>query len=237
MERTHLGVAPLLVIALLAPLCLADAGTVDFIVDGETVAQLQCSEFPAAKPIKLAGRSGGSGAYQRSGLIDNVFIELFDSRQGVICDQDFECYDVSYWTTYGSPSPVVLTDFGNPAPCLMSSGDSYYDSGVTSQALHDWSHGFSFALDAYVNAEAAYHSVEVGISDQDVPPETGVGHIIGVNWKTSGQGVYMLQLDTDIETVQVPAPAVGEWHRIEIVGTPGTPVERTSWGRIKARVR
>lgn len=236
MRRACLTLTPLLIIIFSWSLCLADGGTVFFIVDGETVAQLECQEFPMAKPIKLAGRSGGSGCYQRSGLIDNVYIELGDG-EGVICDQDFQCYDVTYWTTYGTPSPVILTDFGNPASCLMTSGDSWYDSGVTSQALHDWSQGFSFAADARVDQEAAFHSVEMGIADQDVPPEEGVGHIVGINWKTSGQGDYILQLDTDIETLQVPAPTAGQWHRIEIVGVSTTAVKQADWGSIKSFYR
>ena len=237
MERIRLGLAPLLLIVLCGFAAPCAAGTVDFIVDGETIAQLQYEELPTAKPIKLAGRSGGSGSSQRSGLFDNVFIELAAPGESVICDKDFECYEVAYWNTYGSPSPVLLTDFGNPAPCFMSSGDSWYDSGVTSQSLHDWSYGFSFAADVHVNAEAAYHAVEMGISDQDVPPDEGVGHIVGINWKTTGAGDHILQLDTDIERVIVPGPAVGEWHRIEIVGTPATAVEQASWGVIKAQYR
>lgn len=236
MRRTCLILAPLLVIALGWNLCLADGGTVFFIVDGETVAQLDCAELPTAKPIKLAGRSGGYGNYQRSGLFDNVFIELFDEDE-VICDQEFECYDVTYWTTYGTPSPVILTDFGNPAPCLMSSGDSWYDSGVCSQALFDWSHGFSFAADVHVDAEAAFHGVEMGIADQDIPPDEGVGHIIGINWKTTGAGDHVLNLDTDLERVTIPGPTVGQWHRIEIVGMSATAVDNTSWGVLKALYR
>ncbi|MFH1597966.1 MAG: hypothetical protein ABIB97_02755 [Patescibacteria group bacterium] len=235
MRRACLTLTPLLIIIFSWSLCLADGGTVFFIVDGETVAQLECQEFPMAKPIKLAGRSGGSGCYQRSGLIDNVYVELGET--GVVCNEDFQCFEVGGWVLYGEPSPVILLDFGNPLPCLMTSGDSWYDSGICSEALYNWSAGFHFAAYAHVDQQAAFHSVEMGIADQDAPTDEGIGHVIGVNWKTSGQGDYILQLDTDIETVQVPAPSCGQWHWIEIIGIPTTSVESTDWGSIKALYR
>ena len=218
----------------------AVGGTVEFFVDGGKVGELHCDEFPTAKPIVLAGRSGPSGHDYSSGLFDNVYIELFDSGRTVICDQDFTCYEVGYWTLYGSPRPVIVPDVGNPEPCLMSSGDSWYDSGVASGQLFDWSQGFSFAADVLIDQDANFHGVEFGIADEDTPPESdeeSMGRIIGADWGHTGTGGLVLQMRTDVQDESIPGPAVGQWHRIEILGTPETAVEGTTWGVVKGLYR
>ena len=239
MGRIRIGLTALAIIALWghpSPAWSVD-GTVEFYVDGSKVGELECQEFPTAKPIKLAGRSGSCGTDHGSGLFDNASIEILSPRGTVVCDQDFTCFETGYWTLYGSPLPVVAVDAGNPAPCLMSAGDSWYDSGVASQALYDWSGGFVFTADVRVGQNEKFHGVEMGIADEDTPSGEGLGHSIGMQWGTSGAGELLLQMDTDAERVTLPGPPVGEWHTFEIVGIPSTAVEHTTWGEVKRLYR
>ncbi|MFH1501675.1 MAG: hypothetical protein ABIG03_01380 [Candidatus Eisenbacteria bacterium] len=239
MRRTCAVLAALAVIGIFGHACPARAvgGTVEFFVDGGKMGELQCDEFPTAKPIVLDGRSGTYGDDRSSGLFDNVDIELFGAGRAVICDQDFTCYEVGYWTLYGDPLPVILPDVGNPAPCLMTAGDSWYDSGVASQVLYDWSSGFSFSADVRVDQDANFHGVEMGIADEDEPSDTGLGRIIGADWGHTGAGDLVFEMRTDVGYASVPGPAVGEWHRIEMIGTPSTAAERSTWGVVKGLYR
>ncbi len=195
-------------------------------VDMKLVAELQ-AESPFDGPIKLAGRSGPCGDHERSGLYDNLAVCFFWNAHGYCyCGNDggtFDFLDTSYWGLYGGPSPHLLEDFWNPPPCLMTSGDASYASGLYpfevanlgSSFQHDW----CFFVDVYVDSTAEFHTVEFGIADADAPsgpPEQQMlGHVVGVTWTNNLQGDSVIQCVTDIDYEGVPA---GAW-----VGGGGTP--------------
>lgn len=192
-----------------------------FYVDDALVAELYSASQPDSKPIKLAGRSGAYGTDERSGLYDNVFVEVGGTTTA--CDDDFAVLDTGYWGSYGSPESHLLADFGSPAPCLMTSGDDWNDSGLYSLASYDWSGGFVFEADVHVGSTDEYHNVEFGIADAAAPVDEQLGHVIGVNWKNGGGGANVLRCTTDSGSIEVPAPATGEWHRIRIQSEPSPP--------------
>lgn len=220
MRRSALCTGLVLGLALIVT-ASASAEVILFHVDGELVAEIPSSTPPAARRIKVAGRSGGDGTFERSGLYDNVYVEI-DGR-AVVCDDPFDVLDTGYWVLYGSPDSQLLMDFGLPEPCLMTAGDNWNDSGLYSLQTFDWSGGFVFEADVLVSEAAAYHSAEFGIADRDLPEGEQFGHVIGVNWKTSGSGDYYLQCNTDLETVYAEAPTPGEWHRIRVSSVPSPP--------------
>jgi hypothetical protein len=199
----------------------APAEAIRFYVDDVLVAELYSAAQPTAMPIKLAGRSGAYGTSERSGLYDNVFVELGGST--TVCDDDFMALDTGYWGSYGSPQPHLLTDFGDPAPCLMTSGDDWNDSGLYSLQSYDWSDGFVFEADVHVNSTDDYHNVEFGIADAVQPDGEQLGHVIGVNWKNGGGGLNVLRCTTDAGSLEVPAATTGAWHRIRISSEPSPP--------------
>jgi len=219
--RQTCAAALLIVMALSAAPTGAWAEAIRFYVDDVLVAELYSASQPDARPIKLAGRSGAYGTYERSGLYDNVFVEVGGTT--TVCDDDFALLNTAYWGTYGSPEPHLLADFGSPAPCLMTSGDNWNDSGLYSLASYDWSDGFVFEAEVHVGSTDAYHNVEFGIADAAAPVDEQFGHVIGVNWKNGGGGANVLRCTTDSGSVEVPAPATGEWHRIRIQSEPSEP--------------
>ena len=214
--RTFAALVTVVVAAASAP-----AEVISFHVDDVLVAELYSSTPPSARPIQLAGRSGVYGTDERSGLYDNVLVEVGGGT--VVCEDDFTSLDTGYWGAYGYPEPHLLTDFGNPQPCLMTSGDDWNDSGLYSLQTFDWSGGFVFEADVHVGSTEEYHNVEFGIADRDAPVGEQMGHVIGANWKNGGGGLNVLRCTTDAGSVEVPAPAVGEWHRIRISSAPSAP--------------
>jgi hypothetical protein len=203
----------------------ASGGTVAFMIDGEPVGLLECENPPHQGCLRLAGRSGFSGTSNRTGLFDNAFVELTVPGGGswTICDDDFTLVDDSYWHSFGSPLPHVVADFGNPEPCLASGGDSASDSGVRSMEGFVWSLGFDMSVDVFVKEAYPFHSVEFGMTNERDAALGGRGHEIGMQWK--GQTSWpprtnRLFLRTDLETLELPGPALNEWHRFRIVYPP-----------------
>jgi hypothetical protein len=234
------GEQPILVLALAVILAGAatavGAGTVRFFVDATLVGELPYDELPVDKPLLLAGRSGSVGVDQNSGLFDNVVVELFDS--GTICTDSFECYEIAYWATFGTPAPVIVATAGASAPCLMSTADTSHESGVYSQQLYDWSPGFRMEADLFVDAASVDHCAALGVSSVDVPSDPGGSdRAVGATWMTTKSGEVILRLNTDLEEVDVHGPSVGSWHHIVIETTDSVSIEKTHWGFIKARHR
>ena len=222
-----------------------------FYVDTDMVAELQ-AESPFTGPIKLAGRSGPGGDHERSGLFDNVSV-CWERSAGGLCyeavDDGYGMFDVldpGFWGLYGGPSPHLLEDFGNPVPCLMTSGDASYASGVyqlwDATLGNPWQVWWHFGVDVYVDSTADFHTVEFGIGDASAPSgppgQQTLGHVVGVTWTSNAEGENVLQCVTDIDYVEVPAEQwIGGWHSIWFCGPGFTPVEGSSWGRVKALFR
>jgi hypothetical protein len=216
---------------------------VGFYVDSEPVAVLQASS-PFIGPVKLEGRSGAQGDDERSGLYDNVRVCLWWDAHGLCWPYDeFETLDLFVWGLYGGPSPHLLVDFGNPAPCVMTSGDSLYASGLYSlgrvplgsPVLDAW----YFDVDVYVGGSSAFHAFEFGIADADAPSgppgQQTLGLLAGVRWSQGADGVNVLQCITDVDYVEIPAVVLPEgWHAMGFSGRGFTPVSRSTWGQLKA---
>ncbi len=220
---------------------------VDFRVDGETIAVLQ-AESPFEGPVKLEGRSGPEGIDERSGLYDNIAVVFYWDAHGLVWPYDeFVTLDLSLWGLYGGPSPHLLGDFGNPAPCLMTSGDSLYASGIyfldfSVAPGSGWLQNWYFSVDVYVRSSADFHSMEFGIADDEAPSgppgQQTLGLLAGVTWTTNAEGESILRLTTDIDSVEVPAEAfLDAWHTIMFSGGAFSPVEATTWGCVKALYR
>lgn len=218
---------------------------VSFYVDSEMVVELQAAAGFSG-PIKMAGRSGASGDDERSGLYDNLTVYYDWDAHSYAIEEFFDVLDPSLWGLYGGSSPRLLLDFGNPAPCLMTSGDSLYASGLysfESMSLgQSWIDQWWFGVDVYVGSTAEFHTVEFGIADADAPSgppgQQVLGHVVGVTWTTNPQGVSVLQCVTDIDYAEVPAAAwAGGWHRIGFGGPGFSPVEPSSWSRVKMMFR
>ncbi|MBN2405227.1 MAG: hypothetical protein JXE06_06575 [Coriobacteriia bacterium] len=184
--------------------------TVYFYVDGVLKAELESSSPPSSRPIKLFGRSYGS---DRSGLYDNVVVKANGGT--VVCDDSFETIDTSYWGSYGSPTPYLVTDFGNGPPCLCTAGDSSYDSGLYSLEQYDWTDGYLLQADFYMRPGDG--GLELGIADDDGPGPDGLGHIIGVHWKNIHNVIHCV---TDIAALDVALPSYNKWHTITVSSEP-----------------
>lgn len=215
---------------------------VRFYVDSEMVATLQ-AESPFVGPVKLEGRSGPQGHDERSGLYDNLLVFLWWDAHGLCWSDQFETLDLSFWGLYGGPSPHLLEDFGNPAPCVMTSGDSLYASGLYSfdqlplggPFLDSW----YFDVDVYVGSSSAFHAFEFGIADADAPSgqpgQQTLGLLAGVRWSESAPGVNVLQCITDVDYAEIPGVVLLEgWHTMGFSGGGFTPVSSSTWGRVKA---
>ena len=217
-----------------------------FQVDGNVVASLE-SHWPIYGPIKLAGRSGPCGDDERSGLYDNAIVVYFygGSHGIILLDAPFDSLATSVWGLYGGPSPHLLMDFGNPSPCLMTSGDSSYESGVYSlddSVIPGGGDSWFLQVDVHVGSTADFHGIAFGIGADDAPSgppgEQTLGHKIGVTWTNNGQGENVLQCVTDLEYEEVPAAAwIGGWHTVGFACPRPTPVEAASWTRVKALFR
>jgi len=237
-------------VALLDLLAVTAGATwpVEFYVDSEAVAVLQ-AELPFAGPVKLEGRSGPEGTDELSGLFDNVAVTFFwGGSHGLIWPDDrFDTLDLSVWGVYGGPSPGLLDDFGNPAPCLMASGDSLCASGVYTLGppppLGAGYMGYwDFKVDVYVRSSADFHGVEFGIASEGAPSgPTGqqtLGLLAGVTWTNDAQGESILRFTTDADCREVSAEGLLDgWHTIGFWGLAFSPVEASSWGRVKALYR
>jgi hypothetical protein len=236
-------------VAILSLLAVTAEATwpVHFYVDSEPVALLQ-AESPFAGPVKLEGRSGPEGTDERSGLFDNVRVTFYWDAHGLYWpDDDFETLDLLGWGVYGGPSPHLLGDFGNPAPCLMASGDSLCASGVYTLAPppplgSGWLDNWYFEVDVYVQSSADFHAVEFGIADDDAPSgppgQQTLGLLAGVTWTNNAQGESVLRFTTDVDCAEIPAGAfLDGWHTIGFSGSGFSPVEAPTWGRVKAIYR
>ena len=236
---------------LIATGSVAQTEAVTFSVDGVAVAELESywsTQGIGAGPLMLAGRSGPDGADERSGLHDNLeYCAWFYGPHAVGDIDPFDSLDTWKWGLYGGPSPHLLEDFGNPPPCLMTSGDSSYASGLYSlQATYFVGPGTEWwymHTDVHVGSAEQFHSVEFGLGDDLAPSgppgEQTLGHVIGVILATNAQGETVLQCSTDIDYEEVPAGMwIGGWHTIRIASyNTVCPVEVSSWGRVKALFR
>ncbi len=244
--KTVTGVGLAIVFSVIA--MAAQAGwPVYFYVDQNLVAELEAGGCFDG-PIKLAGRSGPCGSHERSGLYDNLAVCVFwDAHGFCYLGEDggtFDFLDTLFWASYGGPSPQLLEDFGNPSPCLMTSGDASYASGLYSlvPASLGWGEEWYFFVDVYVDSAADFHTVELGIADADAPSgppgQQTLGHVVGVTWTNSATGENVLQCVTDIDCEEVPVEGwIGGWHRIGFGGSGFSPVEVSSWGRVKGMFR
>ena len=90
--------------------------------------------------------------------------------------------DLSKWTLWGSPLPVIDTGDGQPLPSFRSNGDSSYDSGAVSLASFDFSDGMVLSYDLktvtlsanFQDAEAALGSKTAYTSSEGVSGGAGV---------------------------------------------------------------
>lgn len=188
--------------------------TIRFYVDGTLVAELKSGSQPTAKPVKIAGKSGAFGDDPLSGLCDNVIVRA--NGDVLIREDPFDELEYSFWDLYGTPSPKILDVFGNPKPCLMTSGDGWDGSGIHSEALYDWTDGFLLQADFYT-AEGSYRGLEIGIAETDEPIDEDLNHVIGVRWQA---GAGTLECITDIAEEEVPLPTFEQWHTIVIATYP-----------------
>ncbi|MCK4512139.1 hypothetical protein KAW64_10390 [bacterium] len=214
-----------------------------FSVDAVHVAELrQGSQFTG--PVKLAGRSGPMGDDVRSGLFDNVvLVYILGSHGWIVVDDTFDSLDTSLWGLYGGPSPHLLEDFGNPSPCLMTCGDSLYASGVYSlDPICPHVERWWLQADVYLSSTAEYHTIELGIGSEFAPSgppgQQTLGHVVGMTWTRNPAGESVLQCVTDTQSIEVPAGDwTGGWHRFTVGGQGFSPVEASSWSRVKALFR
>jgi hypothetical protein len=217
---------------------------VSFYVDGEMIAYLLLEE-PFVGPIKLAGRSGPSGDDEHSGLYDNVYLGyILGSHGWPEVEEGFDALHTSFWGLYGGPTPRLLEGFGNPSPCLMTCGDSTYASGVYSldpiSPDVDW---WELLADVRLSSTADFHTIEMGIGAELAPSgppgQQTLEHVVGMTWTRSWDGQSVIRCVTDCQSAEVPAGDwAGDWHRFAICGRGFfTPVEASSWSRIKAVFR
>ena len=227
-------------LALAAPLGTARGVVpVFFSVDGEPVMTLN-REGGFRGYIFLSGQSGPDGGDDRSGLYDNVWVSFYWNAHGCGIEDEFGvlALDEFHWIPYGEAEPQLVGDFGNPLPCLMSSGDSLAYGGVYWYDFINFDGGqFSFAVDVYVRSAAEFHSVLFGVVDEELVPRDPLvpGSMIGVYLGLSSAGQCVLRCLTDIDSMEVPAAElVGAWHTIRFYSDNSSPVEGSTWTRVKA---
>jgi len=114
-----------------------------FYVDGKLVAVLNSSWKPEVKPVIIGGRSAG---HTDSGLADNIEVYI-DGK--IVMRDDFS--SLNNWIGWGQPRPDIVSNDGNPPPCLRTNGDSWYDSGVVSRQKFDWSCKWYIKIDGKVS--------------------------------------------------------------------------------------
>ena len=206
-----------------------------------TVAELRTDVHEwHCQSVKLAGRSGPSGDDQRSGLYDNLVVWSHSDDHGMLMyNVPFDQLE-GWFELYGDPSPHILADFGNPSPCLMTAGDSLCSSGVYgpySSLVGQFV--LEFFVDVYVGSTADFHEVEFGVALDSAPSgppgQEVLEHVIGVTWTNNLQGANVLQCVTELDCLEVPAEQwVAGWHTVGFYWLCSSPVEASSWTRIKA---
>lgn len=219
---------------------------VGFRVDDQRIASLTLGE-EFTGPVKLAGRSGPAGDDERSGLFDNVWLTYILGSHGWIHLEDHFDYPDTLlfwgWELYGGPTSRLLMDFGNPAPCLMTCGDSLYASGLYSlDPVYPDVESWQLSADVYLGSTDEFNTIELGIgstlSPEGPPGEQTLAHVVGMTWTTNSRGERIIRCVTDIESVDVPVSHLTSgWHTFQISGLGFSPVERATWGRVKALFR
>lgn len=215
-----------------------------FRVDGEEVITLD-REGSFRGYIVLAGQSGPGGHDERSGLYDNVSVSFWWNAHGWVIVDAFDTLELNpfSWIAYGDAAPRLVSDFGNPSPCLMSSGDSLGMGGVYWYYFINYDVGqFYFEVDVYVGTAADFHRVEFGVFDEELGTECcgrpATGARIGASLGLNAEGQSVLHCFTDIESAELAASGlVGEWHRVTFSSNNSSPVESATWTRLKAMYR
>jgi len=150
-------------------------------------------------------------------------------------EDDFSGELEAQWTLYGSPRPILVDDFGNPAPCFDNNGDSNFDSGATTNVGFDYSAGLVIEADLFV--DAVYDSCWVGASygilrDHSFGDSESAAYAVRFSYGYSGSlcnshsegvlGCLIVKDDGTQEshTITHHDDLLGEWHRFKIAIDP-----------------
>ncbi|MDF7826499.1 InlB B-repeat-containing protein [Pontiellaceae bacterium B12227] len=117
-------------------------------------------------PAEYAGNIADTNAAVTSFIMpeNNVTITAHYSTQQstYLFEEAFENLD--QWTLWGSPSPLLNTANGYPAPSFNNNGDGSYDSGAISKQNFDFSKGLVVEADAYQDRFGYWQSFVIGLA-------------------------------------------------------------------------